>query len=129
MGVAALKGYEAANSVAMDLWEEVYPNALLIALTDTFSSETFFKSYTGDKERALRWQGLRQDSGDPFVFGRRAKEVFDSLGINPSEKMIIYSDALDVDKALRLKEQADELGLNGALAPSLTPTRRDWVNK
>ncbi|KAF7316963.1 Nicotinate phosphoribosyltransferase [Mycena chlorophos] len=79
MGVAALKGYEDANSVAMDLWESVYPNALLIALTDTFSSDAFFKSYSSDKERALRWQGLRQDSGDPFVFGTRAKAVFESL--------------------------------------------------
>jgi hypothetical protein len=43
--VAALKGYEDANSVAMNLWEEVYPNALLIALTDTFSSEAFFKVF------------------------------------------------------------------------------------
>ncbi|KAJ6513444.1 Quinolinate phosphoribosyl transferase [Mycena sanguinolenta] len=112
MGVAALTGYEDANSVAMNLWEEVYPNALLIALTDTFSSEIFFKSYASDKERASRWQGLRQDSGDPFTFGRRAKEVFDSLGIDPREKIIVYSDALNIDKALRLKEQADDLGLN-----------------
>ncbi|KAJ7494570.1 nicotinate phosphoribosyltransferase [Mycena galericulata] len=112
MGVAALKGYENANSVAMDLWEEIYPDSLLIALTDTFSSEAFFKSFVSDKERAMRWQGLRQDSGDPFVFGARVKEVFESLGIEPSKKMIIYSDALNIDKALRLKHQADELGLN-----------------
>ncbi|KAJ6577250.1 nicotinate phosphoribosyltransferase [Mycena capillaripes] len=112
MGVAALKGYDDANSVAMNLWEEVYPNALLIALTDTFSSEAFFKSFSSNKERAIRWQGLRQDSGDPFVFGVRAKEIFESLGIDPSKKMIIYSDALNIDKALRLKEQANDLGLN-----------------
>lgn len=61
----------------------------------------------------MRWQGLRQDSGDPFVFGARAKEVFESLGIDPSKKMIIYSDALNIDKALRLKHQANDLGLNG----------------
>ncbi|KAJ7052527.1 nicotinate phosphoribosyltransferase [Mycena amicta] len=112
MGVAALKGYEDANSVAMDLWEAVYPNALLIALTDTFSSDAFFKSYSSNRERAMRWQGLRQDSGDPFVFGTRAKAVFESLGIEPSSKMVIYSDALSVDKSLRLKQQAIELGLN-----------------
>ncbi|KAJ7104325.1 nicotinate phosphoribosyltransferase [Mycena belliarum] len=112
MGVAALKGYEDANSVAMNLWEEVYPAALLVALTDTFSSEAFFKSYSNDKERASRWQGLRQDSGDPFAFGVRAKEVFDSLGIDPRTKTIIYSDSLTVEKALRLKAQANDLGLN-----------------
>lgn len=36
-------GYENANGVALKLWEETYPNALLIALTDTFSTEAFFK--------------------------------------------------------------------------------------
>jgi nicotinic acid phosphoribosyltransferase len=41
--VGAMKGYEDANSAALDLWEEVYPNALLIALTDTFSTAAFFK--------------------------------------------------------------------------------------
>ncbi|KAJ7158935.1 nicotinate phosphoribosyltransferase [Mycena filopes] len=112
MGVAALKGYKDANSVAMDLWEAVYPNALLIALTDTFSSGAFFKSYASDTERAMRWQGLRQDSGDPFEFGTRAKELFESLGIDPRTQMIIYSDSLDIDKAQRLKRQGDELGLS-----------------
>jgi nicotinate phosphoribosyltransferase len=38
-----MKGYENATAMALDLWEEVYPNALLIALTDTFSTAAFFK--------------------------------------------------------------------------------------
>jgi len=54
---------------------------------------------------------LRQDSGDPFVFAPRAKEVYEQLGINPSEKLIVYSDWLNVDKAIALKKQCDELGL------------------
>ncbi|KAK7032968.1 nicotinate phosphoribosyltransferase [Favolaschia claudopus] len=111
MGVAAVKGYENANAVAMDLWEQVYPNAILIALTDTFTTEAFFQSYTRDKERAMRWHGLRQDSGDPFIFGPRAKEAFESLGIAADQKTIIYSDALNIEKALRLQEQARDLGL------------------
>ena len=63
-------------------------------------------------ERARRWHGLRQDSGDPFVFAPRAKEVYERLGINPSEKIIVYSDWLNVEKAIALKKQCDELGLN-----------------
>ena len=39
-----MKGYENANSIALDLWEDVYPNALLMALTDTFSTTAFFKA-------------------------------------------------------------------------------------
>lgn len=43
MAVAVLKGYEHANGKALDLWEEVYPDVLLLALTDTFSTEVFFR--------------------------------------------------------------------------------------
>lgn len=65
-----------------------------------------------DPERARRWAGLRQDSGDPFTFGPRVKEVYESMGINPRDKLIIYSDSLNVEKAVRLRKQASELGLD-----------------
>lgn len=112
MGVAALRGYENSNSTSLALWEEVYPeNSALIALTDTFSTHVFFKDFVTDPERARRWSGLRQDSGDPFLFAPRAVEVYKSLGINPQEKRLVYSDSLSVDKALQLKKQTRELGL------------------
>ncbi|KAG5642056.1 hypothetical protein DXG03_003727 [Asterophora parasitica] len=114
MGVAALKGYEGANNVALDLWERVYPDSTLIALTDTFSTDAFFKDFTSDPERVRRWNGLRQDSGDPFAFGPRVKAMYESLGIDPREKIIVYSDALNVEKAIRLQKQANELGLQKA---------------
>jgi len=111
MGVAALKGYEKTHCVALDLWEQVYHDSVLIALTDTFTTEAFFKDFTLDPERARRWTGLRHDSGDPFAFGPRVKEVYESLGIDPREKLVVYSDSLNVDKCLRLQKQANELGL------------------
>ncbi|RDB31038.1 putative nicotinate phosphoribosyltransferase [Hypsizygus marmoreus] len=111
MGVAALKGYEHTHSVSLDLWETVYHDSILIALTDTFTTDAFFKDFVADPERARRWTGLRQDSGDPFVFGPRVKAMYESLGIDPSEKLLVYSDALNVDKVVRLQKQADELGL------------------
>ncbi|KAI0293813.1 nicotinate phosphoribosyltransferase [Russula brevipes] len=115
MGVAAIRGYEHANGIALDLWEEVYPNTMtLLALTDTFSSKAFFQDFAADVERARRWHGLRQDSGDPFVFAPQAKEVYERLGINPSEKTIVYSDSLNVDKAIALKKQCEDVGLKPA---------------
>ncbi|EJD02414.1 nicotinate phosphoribosyltransferase [Fomitiporia mediterranea MF3/22] len=111
MGVASLRGYEGANGLALDLWEKVYPDGPLIALTDTFSTEVFFKDFTKDKERALRWHGLRQDSGDPFVYAPLAKEIYESMGIDYRKKSIIYSDALTDEKALKIKAQCDELGI------------------
>jgi len=110
MAVGALRGYEHANGLALDLWESVYPDVLLLALTDTFSSEAFYKDFLMDKERAERWKGLRQDSGDPFVYAPRAKEVYESLGIDYRQKSIIFSDSLNLDKALKLAKQCREVG-------------------
>lgn len=114
MAVGAIRGYEHANALALDLWESVYPNALLLALTDTFSTEAFYKDFT--RERAEKWTGLRQDSGDPYVYAPRAKEIYESLGVDyKNKKTIIFSDSVDVEKALKLREQAREIGFLGKL--------------
>jgi nicotinate phosphoribosyltransferase len=55
---------------------------------------------------------LRQDSGDPFGFAPQVKEVYEGLGIDPREKTMVYSDSLNVDKAIALKKQCDEIGVN-----------------
>ena len=124
-----MRGYEHANGIALDLWEEVYPDAALVALTDTFSTKAFFQvrapkvptrfssyawcdeqDFERDVERARRWRVLRQDSGDPFVFAPQAKEVYERLGINHRERTIIYSDSLDLEKTLALKKHCEEIG-------------------
>jgi nicotinate phosphoribosyltransferase len=61
-------------------------------------------------DRARHWRGLRQDSGDPFIFAPKARDVYESLGIDHREKIIVYSDNLNLQKALGLKKQCDELG-------------------
>lgn len=135
MGVAAIGGYEHANERGMDLWEAVYPNVLLVALTDTFSTEVFYQvrrftvtftysvswnskrlrqDFVKDPKRAGRWSALRQDSGDPFVYAPRAREIYQSMNIDHTKKVIIYSDGLTVEKALALKKQCDEIGFTGA---------------
>jgi hypothetical protein len=70
-----------------------------------------YQDFTADRERAERWSGLRQDSGDPFAFAPKAREIYTSLGIDHASKMIVYSDALTVDKVLDLKRQCDQEGL------------------
>ena len=42
--VATLKGYENANTKALELWSQTYPNDLFVALTDTFSTRVFFQA-------------------------------------------------------------------------------------
>ncbi|KAI0788058.1 nicotinate phosphoribosyltransferase [Fomes fomentarius] len=114
MGVGALTGYSHANATALELWEKTYPNVLQIALTDTFSTEAFYKDFLANPHFAQQWTGLRQDSGDPYVFAPRAKQIYERLGVDHTKKTIIFSDALDVEKSLRLKKQSDELGFKCA---------------
>ncbi|KIM39708.1 hypothetical protein M413DRAFT_179613 [Hebeloma cylindrosporum] len=112
MGVAALRGYEGANTTALQLWEEVYSEPPLIALTDTFTTEAFIKDMMSNPDLAHRWTGLRQDSGDPFAFGPRVKKMYQSLGIPNDSKSLIFSDSLTVNKCIEIKKQCDELNFN-----------------
>ncbi len=71
------------------------------------------QDFVSDKARAERWKGLRQDSGDPMIYAPRAKEIYESLGIDWREKTIIFSDSLNVEKVLKLRKQCEELGFKG----------------
>ena len=90
------------NRVLKDWWE-LYGWGLSIALTDTYGSEFFFHDMTKDQARA--WKGLRHDSGDPFEFGERALSFYESHGVDPKEKLLIFSDGLELDTILQLSER------------------------
>jgi len=47
---------------------------------------------------------LRQDSGDPITFGEKAIRFYESCGIDPREKLIVFSDGLNIDSICRLIE-------------------------
>ncbi|KAG9049761.1 nicotinate phosphoribosyltransferase [Tulasnella sp. UAMH 9824] len=118
MGIAAMKGYEQANLLALELWEDVYPttlsNSLHIALTDTFTSQVFFKNLLQNPSLAARWRGLRQDSGNPLDFIPLAKAAYEKLGIDPKDKLVVFSDSLDVDTCLKIKTASDEAGFQSS---------------
>ncbi|KZT02905.1 nicotinate phosphoribosyltransferase [Laetiporus sulphureus 93-53] len=114
MAIGALEGYAHANDIALRLWEAVYPDQLHIALTDTFSTEAFYKDFVRNPDIARKWTGLRQDSGDPFVYAPRAKQIYEQLGIDYREKTIVFSDALNVEKVLKLKKQCDAVGFKAS---------------
>lgn len=95
-------------------------------LTDTYTASAFFEDYTSDPALAERWLTLRQDSGDPFVFVREAKRVWTMLyeqkhgGRSNEEealagRRIIFSDGLDVERAIELQRGCDEMGVQGKL--------------
>ncbi|KAG8983130.1 nicotinate phosphoribosyltransferase, partial [Tulasnella sp. 427] len=118
MGIAASRGYEKANILSLELWEEVYPttlsNSLHIALTDTFTTPVFFNNFYLNPGLAMRWRGLRQDSGDPLDFIPLAKAAYEKLGINPADKLIVFSDSLNVEACLKIKKASDEAGFQSS---------------
>lgn len=89
-----------SHATALENWWKHYGWGLSIALTDTYGS--LFAFQTMPKSVATDWKGLRQDSGNPFKFGKQAIEWYKSHGVDPREKLIIFSDGLGVVKIVDL---------------------------
>ncbi|WP_428945748.1 nicotinate phosphoribosyltransferase [Pantoea sp. FN060301] len=91
-----------ANSqrAALQAWLEEYPDRLGIALTDCITMDAFLRDF--GQHFASSYQGLRHDSGDPVEWGEKAIAHYQTLGIDPQTKTLVFSDNLDLDKALDL---------------------------
>ncbi|HGJ5855031.1 nicotinate phosphoribosyltransferase [Arsenophonus nasoniae] len=91
-----------ANSqrVALQSWLDEYPDQLGIALTDCITMDAFLRDF--DITFANRYQGLRHDSGDPLEWGEKAIRHYKKLAIDPMSKTLVFSDNLDLQKALIL---------------------------
>ncbi|WP_064557674.1 nicotinate phosphoribosyltransferase [Buttiauxella brennerae] len=91
-----------ANSqrAALQAWIDEYPDKLGIALTDCITMDAFLRDF--DLSFANRYQGLRHDSGDPVEWGEKAVAHYEKLGIDPKTKVLVFSDNLDLPKAIEL---------------------------
>jgi nicotinate phosphoribosyltransferase len=89
------------NRVLQEWWEE-YGWGLSIALTDTYGSAFFFRDMTAAQAHA--WKGLRQDSGDPMAFGEHALAFYEQHGVDPRNKLLVFSDGLDLGTILKLAD-------------------------
>ena len=94
-------GYRSANAMALANWVDVYDGNLGIALTDTYTTDNFFSSF--DTQYAKLFDGLRWDSGDPFVFTEKALRHYREKRIDPKTKTVVYSDALDLEGVEKIK--------------------------
>lgn len=96
-----------ANSqrAALQAWLDEYPDSLGIALTDCITMDAFLRDF--GLQFAQRYEGLRHDSGDPQEWGEKAIAHYQQLGIDPLSKTLVFSDNLDLDKALALYRHFD----------------------
>ena len=90
----------ASHQRVLKMWWDTYGEPLSVALTDTYGSEFFFRDFT--EEHARKWRGLRQDSGDAIGFGEKAAAFYVRNHISPREKLIVFSDGLDIDAIVRI---------------------------
>lgn len=100
---AALAGDDAALARApyevLADWHEEHEGNLRIMLPDTYGTRGFL---THAPDWLAGWTGLRVDSGDPVEIADFAIDWWRSRGEDPREKLVIFSDGLDVDEIERL---------------------------
>ena len=90
------------NKMALEEWFDEYQGDLGTALTDTLGTDLFLRDFT--KLQALCYTGVRHDSGDPYEWGEKIIAHYESLGIDPKTKTLLFSDSLDFDRAQRIND-------------------------
>ena len=83
-------------------WQQDYDGNLRIILPDTFGTKSFLQRAP---DWLTAWTGIRIDSGDPIEGGEAAIDWWISRGQDPREKLLIFSDGLDVDTIEQLHDR------------------------
>lgn len=83
-------------------WHEEHDGNLRIMLPDTYGTEGFLKNAP---DWLAGWTGIRIDSGDPAKGAETAIRWWQDRGEDPREKLVIFSDGLDVEKIEELYAQ------------------------
>ena len=83
-------------------WQDEHDGNLRIMLPDTYGTAGFLQRAPN---WLASWTGIRIDSGDPAVGAETAIRWWRERGEDPRQKLVIFSDGLDVDKIIELHTQ------------------------
>ncbi|MDO9416462.1 nicotinate phosphoribosyltransferase [Pararhizobium sp.] len=78
----------------LENWNRLYGGNLLIVLPDAFGTAAFLRNAP---EWVADWTGFRPDSAPPIEGGEKIIAWWEKMGRDPKEKLLIFSDGLDVD--------------------------------
>jgi len=107
------------QKAALDDWVQEYRGDLGIALTDVVGMDAFLADF--DLYFAKLFDGLRHDSGDPYEWGEKALAHYARLRIDPHAKRLVFSDGLNIQKALALHDYfSDRTQVGFGIGTSLT---------
>jgi len=87
-------GVAAAPYKVLEDWRAHYGGNLLIALPDAFGTRAFLRDAP---DWLADWTGFRPDSAPPIAGGEEIIDWWRAHGRNPSAKLLIFSDGMDVD--------------------------------
>ena len=91
---------EFSNFYAMKDWYKEYNGNFGIALSDTLTTDLFLKDF--DMQMSSIYNGVRNDSGDPYIWGEKIINHYKQLGIDPKKKTLLFSNNLTFDEAQKI---------------------------
>jgi nicotinate phosphoribosyltransferase len=95
-----VSGVFECNYMVMKKFSDVYDGNNGIYLYDCFGDKLFFNNLS--KRMAMMYCGLRVDSGKEEEQIEKIIDKYKQLGINPSTKQVVFSNALDVDRCIEI---------------------------
>lgn len=110
-----LKGHQLK---ALNNWSDEYQGQLGVVLTDTLTTDVFLNDF--HLGHAKLFDGVRQDSGDPYEVCEKFIAHYKKLGIAPLTKSIVFSDSLNFPKAVKLYEHfKGQIGISFGIGTNL----------
>ncbi len=85
---------------ALESWAREYRGDLGIALSDVVGLDAFLRDF--DLYFCKLFDGMRHDSGDPFVWGERILDHLQQHRVDPRSKVLVFSDGLNIEKVMGL---------------------------
>lgn len=95
-----VSGVFECNFNVMRKFSDVYDGDNGIYLYDCFGDNVFFSNLS--KRMAMMYKGLRVDSGNEFEQIEKIISKYESLGIDPATKQVVFSNGLDIEKAIEI---------------------------
>ncbi|EGQ8194067.1 nicotinate phosphoribosyltransferase [Vibrio parahaemolyticus] len=127
MGHQALVNVRDSQKIALQRWQKMFNGALGIALTDTIGIDAFLKDF--DEELSHAYVGVRHDSGCPFTWGEKMITHYESLGIDPMTKTLVFTDGLNFEQALDICEHFQgRVQVSFGIGTSLANDMGNYVN-
>jgi nicotinate phosphoribosyltransferase len=105
MAMQALEGIRHCNYHALNNWQKIFGASLGTMLTDTVTLNQFLKDF--NLKFSKLYDGTRCDSGNEFEYVDKMVAHYKNLKIDPMSKVIIFSNALDCEKAIAIKKYCE----------------------